>query len=480
MSDKKSSSNPFEDLDRHHAEQEMENRGLPPYSRVAPNSASEDPAVNDSKDSKKPQPEIYDAPEVVPQVDRETLPEVVPVEENLPEVRVAENTHYYNQNQAFAPPANGSGYPPADGKGYPPVNGPGYAPSDGKGYSPVGGSGYPPANGPGYPPAFGPGYAPADGQGYPPANGPGYPPAFGPGYPPADGQGYPQAGGPGYPPAYGPGYPPTNAPGYSPTPMPNPQDRTIAIPAVDSSPGSPLLRAYVPMLNKYNLPQESFFRFLDSLNDVITTNPPMQVLDVTGGILKSVPILFPLHWIGSAFSGLANISEQSKSKSRSDSALKQANKEIFGPRGLKAELANLDALAYIAKIPILDPQGKINKNSTVVRQLADMSRAYRERRNGSDSKEQDQKQAHELDLQQQRLHVLQPWIQDLQLDIKPTAKSRLTRFNSALKKYNDPRRQDSNYRSENGDEQDRFRKCLWLVIREVDGNGGQSQAGPSK
>ncbi|KAJ5975547.1 hypothetical protein N7481_009254 [Penicillium waksmanii] len=450
MSDKKPNSNPFEDLDRHHAEQEMENDGLPPYSRVGPSSASEDPAVNlnDSKDSKKHQPEIYDAPEVVPQVDRETLPEVVPVEENLPEVRSPENSYYYNQNQAFAPSANGPGYPPADGKGYSPANGPGYTPSEGKGN--------------------------------PPVSGPGYPPANGQGYPPADGQGYPQAGGTGYPPAFGQGYPPTNAPGYSPTPMPNPQDRTIAIPAIDSSPGSPLLRAYVPMLNKYNLPQDSFFRFLDSLNEVITTNPPMQVLDVTGGILRSVPILFPLHWIGSAFSGLANLSEQSKSKSRSDSALKQANKEIFGPRGLKAELANLDALAYIAKIPILDSQGKINKNSTLVRQLGDMSRAYRERRNGSDSREQDQKQAHELDLQQQRLHVLQPWIQDLQLDIKPTAKSRLTRFNSALKKYNDPRRQDPNYRSENGDEQDRFRKCLWLVIREVDGNGGQSQAGPSR
>lgn len=234
------------------------------------------------------------------------------------------------------------------------------------------------------------------------------------------------------------------------------------------------------MLTKYNLPQDSFFRFLDSLNEVITTNPPMQVLDVTGGILKSVPILFPLHWIGSAFSGLANISEQSKSKSRSDTALKQANKEIFGPRGLKAELANLDALAYIAKIPILDSQGKINKNATLVRQLGDMSRAYRERRKGSDSKEPEQKQAHELELQQQRIHLLHPWIQDLQLDVKPTAKSRLTRFNSALKKYNERERQDSNSRSENGDEQDRFRKCLWLVIRELDGNGGYSPAGPSR
>ncbi|CAI7666835.1 unnamed protein product [Penicillium manginii] len=420
MSDKKPSGNPFEDLDRNYAEQEIENGGLPPYSSATPNSSSDAPRVQDSKDSKRNQQGIYDAPEVVPQVDRETLPEVVPIEENLPEVRVSQNASYYNQNNNFGPPPNGQGYPPADGKGYAPPNGPGY----------------------------------------PQIGGPGYPPPSGQGYPPADGSGYYPAGGPAYPPTYGQG--------------------TIAIPAIDASPGSPLLRAYVPMLTKYNLPQESFFRFLDSLNDVIATNPPMQVLDVTGGILKSVPILFPLHWIGSAFSGLANISEQSKSKSRSDSALKQANKEIFGPRGLKAELANLDALAYIAKIPILDSQGKIDKNSTLARQLADMSRAYRRRRNDSDAKDQDQKHGHQLELQQQRLHALQPWIQDLQLDIKPAAKTRLTRLNSALKKYNgdDNRRQD---RSEDGDEQDRFRKCLWLVIREENGgNGGQSQAGPSK
>ena len=185
----------------------------------------------------------------------------------------------------------------------------------------------------------------------------------------------------------------------------------------------------------------------------------MQVLDATGGILKAVPILFPLHWIGSAVSGLANLGGQGISKSRADSAIRNANKDIFGPRGLKAEIAKMDAVAHIANIPVLDSQGKINRQAPLVRQLNDLSYP------SSD-------EAHELDHLQQRIQVLQPWIAELNVDTLPwTSKSRLHRFNAALKKNNNPddKRKGRDRDSSDTEEDPGLKKSLWLVIREVGG-----------
>lgn len=234
--------------------------------------------------------------------------------------------------------------------------------------------------------------------------------------------------------------------------------KTIAIPAIACVNESPFLRAYAPVLHDYKLPRESFLAFLDQLNDVMTTSPPMQVLDAAGGILKSVPILFPIHWIGSAVSGLANLGGHGISKSRSDSAVRQANKDIFGPRGLRVEIAKLDALAHIGKIPILDSQGKVNKQAPLLQELNKLSNL-------------DADEAQELDLQQKRLRVLQPWIAQLEMEVLPwTSKSKLTRFNAALKRRNNPDTRESQGGKEKSDavEDTGFRKCLWLVIRELE------------
>ncbi|KAJ6120449.1 hypothetical protein N7523_004729 [Penicillium sp. IBT 18751x] len=234
--------------------------------------------------------------------------------------------------------------------------------------------------------------------------------------------------------------------------------RPIAIPAIDYARESPFLRSYAPVLNEHNIPKDKFLAFLDELNEVMTTSPPMQVLDATGGILKSVPILFPLHWIGSAVSGLANLGGQGISKSRSDTAIRQANKELFAPHGLKAEIAKLDALAHIAKIPILDSQGKVNRHASLIQQLGELSTAPVD-------------ESQENDLQQRRIRVLQPWISELELHIKPwTSKSRLTRFNAALKKRNDAKYQDpsSSMEPSAAEEDMGFRKSLWLIIRRAE------------
>lgn len=256
--------------------------------------------------------------------------------------------------------------------------------------------------------------------------------------------------------------------------------KPIAIPAVDSSFDSPFMRAYAPVLKDYKLPQEVFFSFLDRLNKAVSSSPPLQVLDATGGVLNAVPILFPLHWIGSAVSGIAKLGNSGVSKSRADSLLKDANKDIFGPRGLKIEVAKLDALAHIAKIPILDSRGKVSRQAPLLQQLS----AVEARPESSAAAEGNIEMA--MDAQQRRLRILQPWIADLELDILPwTSQSKLTRFNAALKKYNGTddkeskgkrrRERDSRQSSRNGNEgqdedeeiDDPFRKCLWLVIREV-------------
>lgn len=264
--------------------------------------------------------------------------------------------------------------------------------------------------------------------------------------------------------------------------------KPIAIPALTSSSDSPFIRAYPPILRNHQLPKESFLAFLDQLNKDIAASPPLQVLDATGGILKSVPILFPLHWIGNAVSGLANLSSQGMSKSRTDSSIKQANRDIFGPRGLRVEIAKLDALAHVAQFPMLDSQGKINQQAPLFLQLQyEASMA---------SSVADERQQQEIDLQQ-RIRTLQPWVAELEFEVLPwSSKSKLTRFNASLKKYNEPRdeekrgmgmrdremrgimgrrdqerrgmyRQGDVYNQEAKQEEAPFKKALWLVIREV-------------
>lgn len=165
------------------------------------------------------------------------------------------------------------------------------------------------------------------------------------------------------------------------------------------------------------------------------------------------------------------------SKSRTDSSIKQANRDIFGPRGLRVEIAKLDALAHVAQFPMLDSQGKINQQAPLFLQLQyEASMA---------STVTDERQQQEIDLQQ-RIRTLQPWIAELEFEVLPwSSKSKLTRFNASLKKYNEPRdeekrgmgmrdrerrgmRRQDVYTQGAKQEESPFKKALWLVIREVE------------
>jgi hypothetical protein len=166
------------------------------------------------------------------------------------------------------------------------------------------------------------------------------------------------------------------------------------------------------------------------------------------------------------------------SKSRTDSSIKQANRDIFGPRGLRVEIAKLDALAHVAQFPMLDSQGKINQQAPLFLQLQyEASMA---------STAANERQQQEIDLQQ-RIKTLQPWIAELEFEVLPwSSKSKLTRLNASLKKYNEPRdeerrgmgfrdresrgmhRKGDVYSQEAKQEEAPFKKALWLVIREVE------------
>lgn len=209
------------------------------------------------------------------------------------------------------------------------------------------------------------------------------------------------------------------------------------------------------------MPQESFLSFLDQLNKIIAGSPPLQVLDATGGILQQVPILFPIRWLGAVVSGIANLGSQGVSKSRTDSFLRDANKDVFGPRGLKVELGKLDALAYIAELPILDSQGKVNRQSALFQRLMNETR-------GAASQE-----VQDVDIRQQQVKILRPWIAELEVATLPwTSKSKLTRFNAALKKKNAPLQagssSDIRFEGEVDEEEKALKHGLWLVIRPKD------------
>ncbi|RDW71678.1 hypothetical protein BP5796_07712 [Coleophoma crateriformis] len=223
----------------------------------------------------------------------------------------------------------------------------------------------------------------------------------------------------------------SNNPVASSSSHPTHRRKPIAIPAIGASFDAPFIRAYPPMLMDYKLPKEVFFSFLDNLNEVVASSPPLQVLDAAGGILRPVPILFPLHFLGAAVSSLANLGSLGVSKGGTERAIRQANKEVFGPRGLKVEIAKLDALAFMAGIPILDSKGQVSRQSSLLQPIVTES-------SGEKSS---------LDTIQRQLKLLEPWVAEAEIEPLPwTSKSKLTRFNESLKKRGGHGRPDEHQR----------------------------------
>lgn len=336
-------------------------------------------------------------------------------------------------------------------------------PQQGGGYLPQGApDGQAPPQGYYYPPQGG---APQHQYGPPPgAQGGYYPPQAGPGgyYPP---QGEAQQFAP--PPQAGPGgyYPPQEgAPGFAPQePITAPEpiipsgDRPVAIPQIASDREAPFLRAYPPVLLEHRIPKEMFLRFMDKLNEAMLHSPPMQVLDVTGGMLQSVPILFPLHWIGNAISKSADAGNNHMSKSRADGVVKQANKDMFNPLGLKAEIAKLLPIAKLYEIPVLNSAGtEVDNYSHLIKEMVDLD---------IESPEPED----QLDFQKRRMALFKPWFTELEIEADlPTKKSGLGRFNKSVKNYYQGRKGKGPIEHDPHKPDPEIYKAFWLLIRKLE------------
>lgn len=124
----------------------------------------------------------------------------------------------------------------------------------------------------------------------------------------------------------------------------------VAIPQMNKGRGTPFQRLYAPELEGYNLSEQDFMDFIDTLNIVSAASPPFKILDIAGGVIG----LVPYHWAQLAsqimkltvMGGTAVVS-----KSRTDSFLNEANKQVFGPKGLRVGLITTDALMLAIGFP---------------------------------------------------------------------------------------------------------------------------------
>lgn len=133
---------------------------------------------------------------------------------------------------------------------------------------------------------------------------------------------------------------------------------------------------------------EQFVEFIDNLNVVSTGSPPLQILDLAGGVVSMVPHHIP-QLVGSAISLSAKLGTAGVSKGRSTIFLKKANSDFFAPRGLKVEVATAKALK--AKLG-LDPEANL------VSALGE---------------------SEGLNVQQRRLRALEGYISPLTFDVPP-------------------------------------------------------------
>ncbi|KAJ4423083.1 hypothetical protein N0V82_002212 [Gnomoniopsis sp. IMI 355080] len=181
--------------------------------------------------------------------------------------------------------------------------------------------------------------------------------------------------------------------------------KPIAIPATSAKLGSPFMRAYPPHLESYGVSRTNFLGFLDELNRSAVASPPVQVLDLAGNIVGFVP-LQTAQIVGASVNIAAYMATYGISKGRTETCLRAANRELFAPRGLKAEIAKLDALAKIADIPgVLDPvTGKVNKKASILTPIESLG------------------DVQGVSAQQRRLQALERWISPLDMAPLPEIK----------------------------------------------------------
>ncbi|THY28191.1 hypothetical protein D6D01_03959 [Aureobasidium pullulans] len=160
--------------------------------------------------------------------------------------------------------------------------------------------------------------------------------------------------------------------------------RPVVIPQI--APGTaPFTRAYSPSLASMGIDITTFLNFLDTLNIALSPAPPLQIIDLAGGIMGMVPHHIPAL-VGGGLQASAKIAGAVTSKARSKAVLEKANKEVFGPRGMKMEI--VDTAELKRRLGITGSLlGTLDEQSSV------------------------------LSVQQRRLKVLEPCTASLDLDV---------------------------------------------------------------
>ncbi|KAK7212868.1 hypothetical protein V2G26_020046 [Clonostachys chloroleuca] len=158
-------------------------------------------------------------------------------------------------------------------------------------------------------------------------------------------------------------------------------------------------RAYPPSLGHLHISKDLFLGFIDQLNRVSVASPPVQVVGLVGNLVGMVP-LATAQVVGTAVNTAATLTTVVVSKGRTEMVLRQANHEIFNPRGLKAYIAKLDALAQVAKIPILDVGGNIDSKSNILPPVQVTGGSI-------------------IGVQERRIAALGPWIAPLDIESIP-------------------------------------------------------------
>jgi hypothetical protein len=195
--------------------------------------------------------------------------------------------------------------------------------------------------------------------------------------------------------------PPSRNPIYAHQPNHKPLSKPIAIPAVNKKFAAPFLRAYPPVLAHHGISEADFLPLLDKLNQVIAASPPLQVLGLAAGVVGFVP-LATAQIVSASVQAASTFATVALSKGRTELYLRELNRDVFEPRGLKVELVRLDALAKLAGMPVLDGRGKVGRKAYVLGPVEDLE------------------EAETVSSQERRLKVLEPWVQPLKVEELPT------------------------------------------------------------
>lgn len=179
--------------------------------------------------------------------------------------------------------------------------------------------------------------------------------------------------------------------------------KIIAIPATNADVGSAFLRAYPPALADSSISKIEFLEFVDQLNRNIVQSPPLRILGAASDIVGFVPE--PTAQIVSTAAGVsAMVGTYAMSKIRSEVVIRQANKEIFNPKGLEVQIVKLKTVAKLTNMPILNEKGDVDKKSPILESLQTLAEAN---------------ELKTISAQERRMRALDAWISPLEIEELP-------------------------------------------------------------